>query len=498
MSHSLLEVRGISKRYGGVQALKDVSVTFGAGRVHCLAGVNGSGKSTLIKIISGVEAPDAGELTLEGHPLRHHNARLALQHGIQVIYQDLALFGNLSVAENIDMLRRSLQSGPIVGQREALQRAEAVTERLGLSLPLTTDVDDLSVADRQLTAICRALAQDAKVLFMDEPTTALTWREVDKLFEVVQRLKDDGVAIVFVSHKLDEALAISDDMTVIRNGIKVAEGLADSFTEDSLAEALVGSRTTTERKTVESPAAAEVALSVRGLGVATQFHDISFDLKAGEIVGLTGLRGSGRTQIADALFGLLPADSGEIRIFGEPVKLTSPDAAITAGVAYVPEDRLRQGVFLTRSISENLVAATIDDLSKAGVINRSRVAEQVDSSVDALQIKIGKPSDPIRTLSGGNQQKVVIGKWVATRPRILILNGPTVGVDIGAKFGILQILRTYAEEGMAILVVSDDFQEVAGVCNRVLVVDKGLLRGEVTGDDVSVEAVRELVMEVSQ
>lgn len=498
MSNSLLEVRGISKRYGGVQALKDVSVSFGAGRVHCLAGVNGSGKSTLIKIISGVETSDTGELILEGQPLRHHNARLALQHGIQVIYQDMALFGNLSVAENIDMLRRSLQSGPVVGHREALRRAEAVTERLGLSLPLTADVDDLSVADRQLTAICRALAQDAKVLFMDEPTTALTWREVDKLFEVVSRLKSDGVAIVFVSHKLDEALAISDDMTVIRNGIKVAEGPADSFTEDSLAEALVGSRTTTERKTVDVPASAEVALSVRSLGLATQFHDISFDLKAGEIVGLTGLRGSGRTQIADALFGLHPPDSGEIHIFGTSATLTSPDAAIEAGIAYVPEDRLRQGVFLTRAISENLVAATIDQVSTVGVINSKQVSEQVNSSVDALQIKIGRPADPIRTLSGGNQQKVVIGKWVATQPRILILNGPTVGVDIGAKFGILQILREYALQGMAILVVSDDFQEVAGVCNRVLVVDKGLLRGEITGDDVSVEAVRELVMEVSQ
>ena len=498
MTNSLLEVRGISKRYGGVQALDDVSVTFEAGRVHCLAGVNGSGKSTLIKIVSGVEAPDAGELLLQGTPLHHHTARQALQHGIQVIYQDLALFGNLSVAENIDMLRRSLQRGPMVSGPAATQRAEEVTARLGISLDLAADIDDLSIAERQLAAICRALAQDAKVLFMDEPTTALTWREVDKLFEVVNRLREDGVGIVFVSHKLDEALAISDDMTVIRNGVKVAEGPAASFTEDSLAEALVGSRTTTERRTVSVADDSEVALSVEGLGVATQFSDVTFELRAGEIVGLTGLRGSGRTQIADALFGLLPAESGEIRVFGTPVRLNSPTDAIAAGIAYVPEDRLRQGVFLSRAISENLTAATLGDVSTAGVVNRGRVAKEVDASVDALRIKIGKGTDPIRTLSGGNQQKVVIGKWVATSPRILILNGPTVGVDIGAKFGILQILREYAEKGMAILVVSDDYQEVAGVCNRVLVVDKGLLRAELADDDVDVDTVRARVMEVSQ
>ncbi len=241
MNQPLLEVRGISKRYGGVQALDDVSVGFGAGQVHCLAGVNGSGKSTLIKIISGVETPDSGEIIIEGQTLRNNNPRTALNHGIQVIYQDLALFGNLTVAENIDMLRRSMSASPLVSHHEAIQRATAVTERLDLHLNLHADVEDLPIADRQLVAICRALNQDARVLFMDEPTTALTWREVDKLFEVVNRLRSDGVAVVFVSHKLDEALAISDEVTVLRNGLWVAGGPASGFTEESLAEAWVGS-----------------------------------------------------------------------------------------------------------------------------------------------------------------------------------------------------------------------------------------------------------------
>jgi len=497
MSQPVLEVRGISKRYGGVQALQDVSVTFDAGQVHCLAGVNGSGKSTLIKIISGVEIPDDGDILLSGRPLLNNTPRLALQHGIQVIYQDLALFGNLTVAENIDMLRRSAQKSALVSRSEAFERAAAVTERLGIHLNLGADVDDLPIADRQLAAICRALAQEARVLFMDEPTTALTWREVDKLFEVVNRLKEDGVAIVFVSHKLDEALAISDRVTVLRNGLLVAEGAASDFTEDSLAEALVGSKTTTERHVPVVTPSDTPALSVKDLHVATQFAGISFDIMPGEIVGLTGLRGSGRTQIADALFGLLPVDGGEVKVFGETVDLSDPRKAIEAGIAYVPEDRLRQGVFLTRSISENIAASVLDEVSKAGVVNRPAVAELVSATVSALGIKIGRSSDSVRTLSGGNQQKVVIGKWVATKPRVLVLNGPTVGVDIGAKFGILEILRGYAADGMAVLVVSDDFQEVAGVCNRVLVVDKGLLRGELSGDDVSIEAVRELVLEVS-
>ncbi len=498
MNQPLLEVRGISKRYGGVQALDDVSVGFGAGQVHCLAGVNGSGKSTLIKIISGVETPDSGEIIIEGQTLRNNNPRTALNHGIQVIYQDLALFGNLTVAENIDMLRRSMSASPLVSHHEAIQRATAVTERLDLHLNLHADVEDLPIADRQLVAICRALNQDARVLFMDEPTTALTWREVDKLFEVVNRLRSDGVAVVFVSHKLDEALAISDEVTVLRNGLWVAGGPASGFTEESLAEALVGSKTTTDRIVPEVSPAEAPALQVSGLSAHTQFKDISFEVMPGEIVGITGLRGSGRTQIADAMFGLLPADSGEIRVFGEVVPPGDPRHAIAAGIAYVPEDRLRQGVFLTRPIAENITASVLDELSKASVISRPDSAKLVDATVDALGIKIGKSSDSVRTLSGGNQQKVVLGKWVATKPRVLILNGPTVGVDIGAKFGILQILRDYAAQGMAVVVVSDDFQEVVGVCNRVLVVDKGLLRGELTGDQVTVEAVRELVMEVSQ
>lgn len=498
MTSPTLQVMDITKNYGGVQALRDVSVQFDAGRVHCLAGVNGSGKSTLIKVVSGVEKQDAGQVMVEGHELTGNNPRLALQHGIQVIYQDMALFGNLSAAENIDMLRRSISHTPWVNHRDSRSRAVALMERLGIHVDPRALVEDLPIADRQLVAICRALAQEAKVLFMDEPTTALTWREVNRLFEVVEKLKEDGVAIVFVSHKLDEVMEISDDVTVLRNGLKVAEGKAETFDADSLAEALVGSKTSTQRIVVTPPPSEVAALSVRDLHSDGQFDNITFEIAPGEILGLTGLRGSGRSQVAEALFGLLPVTRGEVKVNGTTVALHDPQAAIEAGIAYVPEDRLRQGVFLDRPIAQNLVSADVDAVATSGILNNRRMAEVVDHAVSSLAIKVGHTEDAVRTLSGGNQQKVVLGKWMATRPRVLILNGPTVGVDIGAKFGILQLLRDYAADGAAVLVVSDDFQEVVSVCHRILVVDKGLLAGELTGDDVTEDRVRDLVMEVSQ
>ncbi|GAA3873210.1 sugar ABC transporter ATP-binding protein [Tessaracoccus defluvii] len=495
----MLEVRGISKRYGGVQALDDVSVTFDAGQVHCLAGVNGSGKSTLIKIISGVEQADSGSIMLRGAELVNNSPRNAMHHGIQVIYQDMALIPNLTVAENIVMLRRSLSNSPLVTPTADKEHAREVVSRLGVELDLDAFVEDLPIADRQLVAIARALAQDASVLFMDEPTTALTWREVDQLFVVVNRLRSDGVAVVFVSHKLDEVLSISDQVTVLRNGVLVAEGPSSSFSHDSLAEALVGEKTATDRVIIEPQPADTPVLRVQELRSERLFKGITFDVAPGEIVGLTGLRGSGRSEIAEALFGLLPIDGGIVEVDGQRVPHGDPIKAIESGIAYVPADRLTQGVFLDQSINDNLISASLPAVtSKIGVLGRAPVRALVSRGLSSMRVKYGKESDAIRTLSGGNQQKVVLAKWAETKPRVLILNGPTVGVDIGSKFAILDILRGYAREGMGIVIVSDDFQEVVSVCNRVLVVDKGLITHQISGAEMTEEHVRELVSEEAQ
>lgn len=491
-----LETISISKAYGGVQALDDVTCSFDAGKVHCLAGVNGSGKSTLIKIISGVEHQDRGEILLGGTPLSNNTPRRAMRRGIQVIYQDMALFSNLSAAENIDMLRRGLDPSPWISPRRAVENAESLMARLGVHVDPTAPLEQLPIADRQLVAILRALAGDPKVLFMDEPTTALTWKEVHHLFEVVERLKEQGVAIVFVSHKLDEVLEISDEVTVLRNGVTVASGAAASFTPASLAEALVGEKTATDRVTTSPDLQATPALSVKGIGAKDLFADISFDVAPGEIIGLTGLRGAGRTEIAEGLFGLLPLDEGHLEVNGQKVDASSPLKATAAGIAYVPEDRLTQGVFINLPIADNLISADLASVSTRGILGPADIAAKVESIQEDFGIKMGRASDPIKTLSGGNQQKVVLGKWLSRRPQVIVLNGPTVGVDIGAKFGILQLLRDYASQGAGVVFVSDDFQEVASICNRVLIIDKGRISAELSGDEVTEEAVREVVMEV--
>lgn len=431
---SALQLTDISKRYGGVQALEKVSVHFEAGQVHCLAGVNGSGKSTLIKIVSGVETPDSGSIVLNGVRIERNSPRSAMQAGIHVIYQDIALFGNLSVAENICMLEHSLARSPLVSRRHDLEKAAEVCERLEIELDLRARLEDLPLADRQLAAICRALNQEARVLFMDEPTTALTWREAERLFTVVRRLVESGVAVVFVSHKLDEVLAISDTITVLRNGVVVADGAASDFDQVSLAEALVGQSTSTDRLVVDpSGHAGPVPLVVEGLGAKGTFADITFQVGAGEIVGMTGLRGSGRSQIAEAIFGLHGYDEGRVVVGGQPVKPGDPIASTRAGIGYVPEDRLGQGVFMDQSIASNITSASLEDLSnRAGVVRRRQAAEMVERGLVDLNVKYGNSKDRISTLSGGNQQKVLLAKWIETAPKVLILNGPTVGVDIGS------------------------------------------------------------------
>lgn len=481
----VLEVRDVAKTYGGVRALRGVSLSLVPGEVHCLAGENGSGKSTLIKIISGVEKPDAGSITIEGQVHQHLTPNDAIRSGIQVIYQDFSLFPNLTAAENIAMLSE-LAARRVLSSRSRIRAAaERVVHELGLRLDLDADVATLSVADRQLIAICRALVNDAKVLIMDEPTTALTHTEVQRLFGLVRTLQQRGVAIMFVSHKLDEVLQISQRVTVLRNGAVVESGAASDYSPRAIAKAMTGREVSDERLIGDLDPDAPVLLEVENLSRAGGFSDVSFALRRGEILGITGLLGSGRSEIAEAIFGIHPADSGTITVQGRVRTIRSIRDAVHAGIGYVPEDRLTQGLFLDVSIADNMVAASLDSYrTRAGLLDRRKVGESIADLFARLRIQAPNVGAVVRSLSGGNAQRVVLAKWLDRRPSILMLNGPTVGVDIGSKEEIIGILRKQAAAGTGVIVISDDIPELVTSCHRILIVHDGRIVAELTGDEI--------------
>ncbi|WP_142063778.1 sugar ABC transporter ATP-binding protein [Pseudonocardia kunmingensis] len=491
-SGTVLAARGISRRFGGVQALDGVSLDIRAGDVRCLAGENGCGKSTLIKILSGVEVPDAGEIEIGGTTRSRMNPADALRAGIQVIYQDFSLFPNLTVAENIALAPLIANRRKLVDPRRLRARAAAVVAELGVRLDLDATVEELTVADRQLTAICRALAEEARVLFMDEPTTALTQREVRALFRVVETLRERGVATVFVSHKLDEVLEISRHVTVMRNGAVVASGRVEEFDRNSLGRAMTGRDVRDQRDAPPFDETARPVLRVEGLGLDGAFEDVSFDVAPGEILGITGLLGSGRSEIAEALFGVTPAQRGRVEVGGAQVAIRGIDDAVAAGIGYVPSDRLTEGLFLEQSIADNVVAGSLDlHRSRSGLLDRARLARTIDTFFAALRIKAPSVAAPIRSLSGGNQQRVVLAKWLARAPRVLVLNSPTVGVDVGSKEEILDILRREAGTGTGVIVVSDDIPELVSVCHRVLVVRRGRIHEVIDGERVTEDSILE-------
>lgn len=491
----LLAAKGISKRFGGVHALHDVSFDIRPGEVHALVGENGSGKSTLIKIIAGVLAPDEGTISVGEETFERLTPRGAIGLGIEVIFQDFSLFPNLTVAENIAMSTHIAGRRKLVRPGDFRRIAAEVVARIGIAIDLDARVSDLSVADRQLTAICRALEQDARIIFMDEPTTALTRREVQALFRLVQVLKDSGVALVFISHKLDEVMQIAERITVLRNGVVVAGGAVADFDRTSLVRAMTGKPLTDTAPSDSVRADAPPVLAVQGLTLAGAFTDVSFVVRPGEVVGVTGLLGSGRTEIAESLFGIRRADSGTIEVDGKPVRIRRVRDAVRAGIGYVPADRLTQGVFLDQPISLNLIAGSIDRLvGKLNILDGREAARLVSDAASQFRIVMSSTSAPVRSLSGGNQQRVVLAKWLTRNPRILMLNGPTVGVDIGSKHEILDMLRAKAAEGVAILVISDDVPELVAVCHRVLVVRRGRIADVLEGARVQEdEIVKELV-----
>lgn len=470
-----LELKHITKRFAGVTALKDVSLALPAGQITCLVGENGSGKSTLIKVIAGVHAADAGEIILNGRSYSQLHPRESIREGIQVIYQDFSLFPNLSVAENLAINEQVAQNRQIINWRNLRRTATAALARIDVKMDLDARVGQLPLVDRQLIAIAKALLQNARLIIMDEPTTSLSQKEIRSLFEVIHNTKQHGIATLFVSHKLDEVLEIADRTVVMRNGEKVADEAGGTLDRASLIRLMTGRGLDLEARSAGSDwDAAPVMLAAQHLSSKDHFEDISFTLRAGEILGITGLLGSGRTNLALSLFGMLPADSGALLVNGKAVTLKNVQDALANGIGYVPEDRLKEGLFLRQPIYHNLIVRIIDQLVRApAVLDDRKAARAVDNWISRMRIRTSSPDLPVSSLSGGNQQRVVLAKWLASAPRVLMLNSPTVGVDIGSKLEIHEIIRGLAEQGMGLIVISDDIPELMHVCHRILLMKKG-------------------------
>lgn len=481
MPDELIRLSGIYKSFAGVRALIDVALRVERSKIHCLVGENGCGKSTLIKIISGVYDRDAGSIVINGKEMDTIHPITSIREGIQVIYQDFSLFPNLTVAENIALNEQLAEGRRLVKWREVRRIAEDALAQIGVDIPLGARVEDVSVANKQLIAIAKALRQNAQLIIMDEPTSALTEREVRALFAVIRRLQEKGLAFLFVSHKLNEVLEISETIIVMRNGRIVSVGDRSEYDTARLTFEMTGQRISERQYDFTPDLSAPALLRVEGLNAGDALRDISLEVRAGEIVGVTGLLGSGRTELALALFGMLAVDSGDIAIEGEPVRIRSVQDAIAHGIGYVPEDRLTEGLFLEQTIGNNVVVRIIDRLRGAfGLTDLRQVNLQAEQWIGALRIRTSNPSLPAKTLSGGNQQRVVLAKWLASSPRLMILNGPTVGVDIGSKNDLHQMMEQLAGEGMGLLVMSDDIPELLQTCNRILLMRQGRIVEEIS------------------
>ena len=470
----LVEAIGITKTFGGFTALDDINLMFKGGEIHCLAGENGSGKSTLVKIISGAYTPDKGSIVINGKSYSALNPAQSMAEGIQVIYQDLALFEHMSVAENIALGRLRENDQRLINWKKVDAIAQAQLERIGVQLDLRQELREASISTKQLVAICRALAMDAKVLFMDEPTTALSGREVDRLLEVMADLKKSGLAVIFISHKLDEVFRIANVVTVFRDGRKIGDFPSGDLNARRLSYYMTG-KEISYPKYQRVSTKQESFVEIHGLCKKNMYQDINLSVRPGDIMGCIGLLGSGRTELALSLFGLNPPDGGDIIINGHKTSINSPSAAMEAGIALLPEDRSTEGLFLERSVAVNATAAIIDKLChgwfKCFDFRRERECARQD--ICDINIKTKKKQKLAGELSGGNQQKVVLAKWLATKPRLFIMDNPTVGIDIGSKAEIYETAQSLARRDMAVLLLSDEVEELTANCNRIAIFARG-------------------------
>ncbi|GJH33139.1 ATP-binding cassette domain-containing protein [Paraburkholderia hospita] len=491
-STPFLQVVGVHKRFTGVHALRGVSLSFDRGQIYHLLGENGCGKSTLIKIISGAQPPDEGELIIEGVSHARLSALESLAAGIETVYQDLSLLPNMSVAENVALTSELAEHNGRLTRtfdRKALARTAAkALEAVGLPGDpefQSTLIEQLPLATRQLVAIARAIASEAKFVIMDEPTTSLTQKEVDNLIAVLGNLRAQGVTVLFVSHKLDECYAIGGEVIVLRDGQKMAQGPIADYTKTQISELMTGRHLSSERYR-EGEVGTEVVLDVKGYTRGAQFRDVSFALHRGEILGVTGLLDSGRNELARALAGVAPAESGTVTLEGRHVVLRTPSDAKDHRIGYVPEDRLNEGLFLDKSIRDNVITAMISSLrDRFGQVDRARSQQLAEQTVKDLQIATPGVDKQVQSLSGGNQQRVLIGRWLAIDPRVLILHGPTVGVDVGSKDIIYRIMQKLSQRGIGIILISDDLPELLQNCDRILMMKKGRVASQYRADQLN-------------
>lgn len=490
----ILAARSVGKRFGGVHALRDVSIEIRAGEVLAVVGENGAGKSTLMKILAGVLPPSTGSMQLDGKPVALRNVQQALDCGIALIHQELNLAPNLDVAANISLGREPRRLGFLL-HRSIAERAQRYLQQLGAEISPHARLGTLSIAQQQLVEIAGSLSINARVLIMDEPTSSLSQQEADRLYEVIRQLRSTGVAIVYISHRLHEVTQLADRVVVLRDGRAVGELAGDQIQRDRMVRMMVGRDVSQFYQRTPHPKG-ELALEVADLRTAAfPNQPLSFQLHAGEIVGLAGLMGAGRTELLTTLFGITPPVAGTIRVAGKTVKLRSSADAIANGLALAPEDRRETGLLLSSSVRRNLSLAELGrGLQRFGLIDRRGEQGLTANYSQQLAIKASDGETVVRKLSGGNQQKVVLGKWLATGPRVLLLDEPTRGIDVGSKAEIYELMHKLASQGVAILFASSEMEEIMGLSDRVLVMHGGEIRGKISRDDLSEEAIMHLAV----
>jgi rhamnose transport system ATP-binding protein len=473
---SLLEMRGISKSFPGVKALDGVNITLFPGTVTALIGENGAGKSTLVKILTGIYQPDGGEIVVDGVPVHFASAEAAIRSGITAIHQETVLFDELTVAENIYLGHAPRNRLGLVNWAAMRARAAALLHSIDAPISPYARLKDLSIAQRHLVAIARALSVEARVVIMDEPTAALSYKEVEDLFRIIERLKRQGKAILFISHKFEEVYEIADRFVVFRDGRSIGSGLLAQTGQDEIVRMMVGRSVEHVFPKVDVPIGNSV-LKVSGYSHPTEFDNISFDLHRGEILGLYGLVGAGRSEFCQSLFGITRPSTGTLELEGRQVHIRSPADAIASGIVYVPEERGRHGAVLAMPIFQNVSMATLAKTTRAGFLRETEEFALARRYAERLDLRAAALSVPVGTLSGGNQQKVVIGKWLATKPKVIILDEPTKGIDIGSKAAVHAFMSELAGEGLSVIMVSSELPEILGMSDRVLVMREGRMAG---------------------
>jgi len=489
LADAILQVEGLNKTFSGIRVLKDVNFALRKGEVHAVVGENGAGKTTMIKIIAGVERPDENSrLFVGGHPVTKMTAAKSIAMGISVIYQDVSLFPNLTIAENIT---KGLFKDFIVNARKSREVAAKALAEMGVAMDLNQKLGEVSVGGRQLVAIARAITFESKIIVMDEPTAALSSSEVEMLYNIIRVLKERGVSIIYISHKLDEVFAVADSISVLRDGELVKTGPASGFTQEKLINLMVGRELRFIPMRNELPRG-EALFAVKGLTNEPYFRNLSFTAYKHEILGLTGLVGAGRSELAQTVFGMMKPQSGEVSIHGQRVEVRDPSDAINKGICYLPEDRRTQGLFQGHSMTNNITIVTLHEmLSAVRLIQKKKELATADDYIERISIRPNMPGITVENLSGGNQQKALISRWLNAKPKVLIVDEPTSGVDVGSKLEIHRLLRKLAASGVCVILVSSDLPEVLAISDRILVMRAGNIVHEAVTDDATQEGILE-------